>query len=121
MIQLRKLTLLTTLACWGLADASKAEAQQFPIEPEAPSQTQQEGLGELGRTAEIGGTRVGQRQEADRSAAGHVPTARIDSRLHNRVQNRLRNRIDETYEPGNGTTRPFPQALSLPDNRTDER
>lgn len=33
--------------------------------------------------------------------------ARVDTRVRNRVENRIRNRIDESYDPLQGTDRPF--------------
>lgn len=76
-------------------------AQEVLIEPRTAEQTDDGGLGKLGRTAEIGGTLLGERQEADQAAAGRTPLARLNNRISNRVQNRIANRIDEDYDVGN--------------------
>lgn len=54
---------------------------------------------QAGRTAEVGGTEVGQRQTRDQAAPNVEPTRRISNRIQNRVQNRIRNRIDRYYDP----------------------
>lgn len=97
MIASPKLAVLAILAWGGLASASGAAAQEFPIEPQPVPQSQEEGLREVGRTAEIGGTRVGERQAADRAVTGISPTARLQNRIPGRLENRLRTRLDENF------------------------
>lgn len=96
-------------------------AQEFAIDPEPLEATQEEGLRELGRTAEIGGTRVGERQETRRVADGILPTVRINSRLPLRLQNRLRTRIDEFYNPAADAAAPFREIEQESERLQDQR
>lgn len=61
------------------------------------------------RTAQVGGTRLGQRQEDAAVVLGDAvnPYDRIGNRIQNRVQNRLNTRIDPRYRPRTGPVDPF--------------
>lgn len=56
--------------------------------------TQNEGLEQLGRTAETGVGEVGQRLTRWDIAPNIEPMARVNRRIENRVENRLTSRID---------------------------
>ena len=73
------------------------------------AQDQNQGLRDVGTTAETGVGQVGQRQTAA-AAFGQNPRDRISNRVQNRVQNRLRNRIDRTYDATANATSPFEDA-----------
>jgi hypothetical protein len=62
---------------------------------------------EPGRTAEVGGTEIGERQTREEVAPNIEPIRRIANRVQNRVQNRIRNRIDRNYDPYANATKPF--------------
>ncbi|WP_228242513.1 hypothetical protein [Porphyrobacter sp. GA68] len=104
-----KPAVLAALVWAGLTYAPAAAAQQFPIEPEPLAQSQEEGLGDLGRTAEVGGVRIGERQAAAQRRTGRSPTARLQNRVPGRLENRLRSRIDENYDPAADAAAPFRQ------------
>src|SRR5690606_10464164 len=65
---------------------------------------------EPGRTAEVGGTEIGERQTREEVAPNIEPIRRIANRVQNRVQNRIRNRIDRNYDPQANATSPFEDA-----------
>lgn len=89
-----------------------AAAQGLPIAPSSPDQatTQNDGVRDIGRTADTGIGVVGQRQTAAAAVPSVEPMGRINSRIPNRVQNRLRNRIDRNYDPTINATSPFEAA-----------
>jgi hypothetical protein len=62
-----------------------------------------------GRTVDVNGGRVGQRQTREQAAPalGVNPMARVNSRIPNRVQSRMRNRIDQYYDPSANARSPF--------------
>lgn len=62
-----------------------------------------------GRTAEVSGGEVGQRQEEDADPM-ISSMGRIENRIQNRLQNRIRNRIDRNYDPGANATSPYEEA-----------
>jgi hypothetical protein len=71
---------------------------------------------EAGRTANVGGGRVGERQAQQANSPNIDPLRRIESRIQNRVQNRIRNRIDRYYDPQANTRSPFEVAREQASN-----
>jgi len=55
---------------------------------------QDEGLQEIGQTAETGTGEVGQRLKREDIALNTTPLARINNRVENRVENRLSSRVE---------------------------
>ena len=110
MMRLANTSILASFAvlsapCW---------AQSLPIDPDArqaEAQSQEEGLGEIARTADAGSGEIGQRQARD-VAPNIEPLGRINNRIENRVQNRLRNRVDRNYDATANATAPFERAQS---------
>jgi hypothetical protein len=88
---------------------SPAAAQDSPSNPSDPSMAsdQNEGLREIGRTAETGIGQVGQRQTTSNAGPNVDPTGRVNNRIRSRVQNRISNRIDRYYDPKADTTEAF--------------
>lgn len=104
-----KLTLSASLL---ICLAAQAKAQNLPINPVSsnlpgtePTETQSDGLADVGRTADTGIGGVGERTNILAS-----PTGRVNSRIRNRVQNRIRNRIDRNYDLIDDAVSPFEQA-----------
>lgn len=62
---------------------------------------------QVGRTADAGSGRIGQRQRREDGVSNIEPLGRIESRVANRVQSRIRNRIDRYYDPQANETSPF--------------
>jgi hypothetical protein len=62
---------------------------------------------QVGRTADAGSGRIGQRQRREDGVSTIEPLGRIESRVANRVQSRIRNRIDRYYDPQANETSPF--------------
>ena len=112
---LLKLAFFTAILCNSVQVCAQLVAQEVSKEPEPLNESQGEGLRDLGRTAEVGETRVGERQETDKPLAGIVPTARVQNRLSTRLQNRLRTRIDEFYDPTSGPVALAPSIMPEPD------
>tara|TARA_B100001167_G_C16718181_1_gene279814 strand:+ start:415 stop:909 length:495 start_codon:yes stop_codon:yes gene_type:complete len=73
------------------------------------AQDQNQGLHDIGTTAETSIGEVGQRQTAA-AVSGQNPRNRISNRVQNRVQNRFRNRIDRHYDATANATSPFKDA-----------
>lgn len=103
---------LTFSASLLIGLAAHAKAQNLPINPGSsnlpgtePTETQSDGLADVGRTAETGIGGVGERTNILAN-----PMGRINSRIQNRVQNRIRNRIDRDYDLMDDTVSPFEQA-----------
>ena len=80
----------------------------FPIEPSsARAQSQDEGLRDVGRTADTGIGEVGRRQTAIDGVTSVEIAGRLRNRLPNRVENRIRTRSDRNYDPSANATSPF--------------
>ncbi|OYW44562.1 MAG: hypothetical protein B7Z33_12140 [Sphingomonadales bacterium 12-68-11] len=95
----------------GLAAGQPCAAQPFPIDPpEPPVTSQNEGIRELGQTAETAAGNVGERQGTRNGTRADDPLGRISNRIQNRIQNRIRNRIDPNYDPNANATAPFETA-----------
>lgn len=94
--------------------AMPAAAQSLPIDPTAPNligqppaTMQDEGLEDIGRTADTGIGEVGERTAG---VINREPLGRLEARIYNRVQNRIRNRIDRSYDPMANANSPFERA-----------
>lgn len=98
---------LTYFTLFALIVPPSCLAQQMPADTDLIA----EGAAPIqgGQTAEIGVSRVGQRQNAAQAAqaASVKPMARLNGRIRNRVQARIRNRIDQYYDPKANATSPF--------------
>ena len=97
----------------GFVSVDAANAQILPIDPNSRQPevtTENEGLREVGRTADAGAGEIGQRQTQEEAAPNIEPLGRINNRIENRLQNRLRNRIDRNYDPTANATAPFERA-----------
>ena len=86
-----------------------ASAQDLPIPPAKQNEisSQNDGLREIGRTAETAAGQVGQRQLASDAAFGMAPIDRLDSRIKNRIENRIKGRIDPYYDQKENVTRAY--------------
>jgi|TARA_R100000049_G_C1953734_1_gene104310 hypothetical protein len=76
-------------------------------EPEREAEDAPEVLPNQGRTAIVGGTLLGQRQNLTPRAGNTLLYRRLETRIDNRVQNRLRTRIDRSYDPQANARNPF--------------
>lgn len=108
----RSVAILSLVISPGLAQAQPSVERSGS----AIAVSQDEGLENVGRTAETGAGEVGERQ-APREFGD---ARRIQNRIQNRVQNRLRTRIDRTYRSGVDTTSSFETAGERYRNATDK-
>lgn len=86
----------------------------LPLAVTAPAFAQ-EGSTKPGRTAQVGGVEIGERQTREEGATNGNPLLRISNRIQNRVQTRIRNRIDRNYDPQANVTSPFEVAVEQSD------
>lgn len=76
-------------------------------EPEQEAEEAPEVLPNQGRTAVVGGTLLGQRQNLIPRGGDTLLYRRLETRINNRVQNRIRMRIDRSYDPQANARDPF--------------
>lgn len=76
----------------------------------------QDEVAQPGRTVEVSGTALGERQSRERSAANIDPIRRISNRIENRVPNRIHNRIDRYHDSQADVTSSFERAAERTEN-----